>query len=309
MNEGADCWAEALPFPTSADEEARILEALQGVDEWGWDVFKLKDASSNRELEVLGWHLLREWKVHQQLGLDPLTTRNWLVFVSNSYTDSEYHNVTHACDVLQTIHFMLGRGGAAAFLSELEIFALLLAAMFHDAGHDGYTNSFHKHAVTDRALAFNDQSIQENFHAWKMFSTMAIDRTINLFRSLSSTHFAEIRRLLMTMILSTDMSKHFGLLQDIKSLVEEKGCDLSKWSGSTDQLMCFLLHASDISAQSKPHHLAMIWYTPSHCLYHPRLFQGWSSAPMIARVRRAGTTLTRALPSPRLSGSRCPVLE
>ncbi len=30
----------------------------------------------------------------------------------------------------------------------------------HDVGHDGFTNSFHKHRVTLRALTYNDQSIQ-----------------------------------------------------------------------------------------------------------------------------------------------------
>jgi len=32
--------------------------------------------------------------------------------------------------------------------------------MVHDVGHDGFNNVFHKNALTDRAVAFNDQSIQ-----------------------------------------------------------------------------------------------------------------------------------------------------
>ncbi len=35
-----------------------------------------------------------------------------------------------------------------------------LGLQVHDAGHDGFTNAFHKQLVTRRALAHNDQSIQ-----------------------------------------------------------------------------------------------------------------------------------------------------
>ena len=59
---------------------------------------------------------------------------------------------THVADVLQSAHFLLSSGGA-----------LLLGAMIHDAGHDGFTNSFHKNRVTQRALIYNDQSIQARY--------------------------------------------------------------------------------------------------------------------------------------------------
>ena len=40
------------------------------------------------------------------------------------------------------------------------VYQLLLAAMVHDVGHDGFNNVFHKNALSDRAVSFNDQSIQ-----------------------------------------------------------------------------------------------------------------------------------------------------
>ena len=181
-----------LPFAATAEQSARMLGALEGVDGGGWDVFKLREAAEERELQVLGWHLFLEWDLVGKLGLSPAAVQGWLGFVEASYTQSEYHNATHAADVLQTMHFMLRSAGAAALLSELEILALLVAAMMHDVGHDGVSNAFHKHLLTDRALAFNDQSIQENFHAWKIFSRMAVDKDVNLFQSLSREQFIEV---------------------------------------------------------------------------------------------------------------------
>ena len=42
----------------------------------------------------------------------------------------------------------------------MQILAMLLAAICHDLGHDGYNNLYHKNKVTERAIQFNDQSIQ-----------------------------------------------------------------------------------------------------------------------------------------------------
>ena len=191
---------EPLPFPTTLLDQTKIMETLVGVDEWGWDVFKLHAVSSGRDLQVLGWHIFVRWDLINKLCLKPAVVQKWLLYVESSYTSAEYHNATHAADVLQTVHFMLKSAGAAAFLNDLQIFAVLVAAMVHDVAHDGFTNLYHKHLLTDRALSFNDQSIQENFHAWKVFSRMAADKEINIFQSLSGEQFMELRRLLITMV-------------------------------------------------------------------------------------------------------------
>ena len=54
---------------------------------------------------------------------------------------------------------------------------MMPAFLLHQAPHVSF---YHKQLVTDRALSFNDQSIQENFHAWKVFSRMAADPALNL---------------------------------------------------------------------------------------------------------------------------------
>jgi len=41
-------------------------------------------------------------------------------------------------------------------LGKLDCFSMLLAAACHDLGHDGFTNSYHINAITNRAVNFND---------------------------------------------------------------------------------------------------------------------------------------------------------
>ena len=53
-----------------------------------------------------------------------------------------YHNNIHAADVLHSSHVMLDENGLMDCLSDLEIFAVLVAAASHDVEHPGYTNTF-----------------------------------------------------------------------------------------------------------------------------------------------------------------------
>ncbi len=57
---------------------------------------------------------------------------------------------------------------------------------------------------------------QENTHLRLLFDQMAARPGINIFRALPAGQFAELRRRLVLLVLSTDMSRHFGLLQDVR---------------------------------------------------------------------------------------------
>lgn len=54
-----------------------------------------------------------------------------------------YHNATHGADVLQTVHYLVHTTGLETWFCELEVLALLLAAVIHDLDHTGTTNTFH----------------------------------------------------------------------------------------------------------------------------------------------------------------------
>ena len=66
-----------------------------------------------------------------------------------------------SCDLLEKLR-----------LNKLDTLSFLLAAVCHDLGHDGMTNSYHVNAMTDRAIDSNDVSVQESFHAAEFFRIM-----------------------------------------------------------------------------------------------------------------------------------------
>jgi hypothetical protein len=198
--------------------EKRVAAALAEADAWHWDVWTLKDVDNGKPLQVMGMFIFSEWDLFNSLDLDKELFANWLFFVQSLYPDNEYHNATHAADVLQAVHYLLKHCGAAEYLPTIAIFSVLAAAIMHDAGHDGRSNLFHQNTQSDRALSANDRSIQESYHLATVFTAMARDARIDILRALPPEQAREARRLIILTILGTDMKGHFDCVQDLRGL-------------------------------------------------------------------------------------------
>jgi cAMP-specific phosphodiesterase 4 len=68
---------------------------------------------------------------------------------------------------------------------------------------------------------YNDESVLENHHlavAFKLLQNEGCDIFVNLGKKQRQT----LRKMVIDMVLSTDMSKHMSLLADLKTMVETK---------------------------------------------------------------------------------------
>ena len=81
-----------LPFEceTPAEYEA-IQGALEGITDWNWNIFKLREASRGRELSTICWHCLRHYDLPAKFGVRAETLRNFLEFLEDEYLETEYH--------------------------------------------------------------------------------------------------------------------------------------------------------------------------------------------------------------------------
>jgi len=95
--------------------------------------------------------------------------------VKNTYVESvQYHNDLHGADVMQVAYCMLKMGLKESLnLNKLDCLSFIIAAVCHDLGHDGYNNSYHVNATTQRAIDSNDVSVQETFHASELFRILS----------------------------------------------------------------------------------------------------------------------------------------
>ncbi|XP_044032679.1 calcium/calmodulin-dependent 3',5'-cyclic nucleotide phosphodiesterase 1C-like isoform X2 [Siniperca chuatsi] len=175
--------------------------------------------------------------------------------VGYSKHKNPYHNLMHAADVTQTIHYLLLKTGMVHWLTELEIFAIIFAAAIHDYEHTGTTNNFHIQTRSDTAMLYNDRAVLENHHVSAAYRLLQDDDELNIFSNLSKDDWRELRTLVVEMVLATDMSCHFQQIKAMKSLLQQpEAIDKPK-------ALSLLLHTADISHPAKRWDLHHRWTT------------------------------------------------
>ncbi|CAD0195921.1 unnamed protein product [Chrysodeixis includens] len=232
-----------------------VIRVLKTLDEWSFDVFALHEASGGAPVKYLGYELLNRYGMIHKFKVPPTTLENFLNRIEEGYCKfhNPYHNNLHAADVAQTVHYMLCQTGLMNWLSDLEIFATLVAAVVHDFEHTGTTNNFHVMSGSDTALLYNDRAVLENHHISAAFRLMR-DEECNLLQNLSREEFREFRTLVIDMVLATDMSFHFQQLKNMRSLLT-----LAEPTVDKSKAVSLILHCCDISHPAKRWDLHHRW--------------------------------------------------
>ena len=68
---------------------------------------------------------------------------------------------------------------------------------------------------------YNDESVLENHHLAVAFKLLQIPEC-DILSNLSQKQRMSVRKMMIDMVLATDMSKHMSLLADLKTMVETK---------------------------------------------------------------------------------------
>ena len=107
-------------------------------------------------------------------------------------------------------------------LSDMDFVSILIAAACHDYAHDGFTNAYHVQSMTNRALRYHDESVQENFHAAESM-TLLVHKDNSFLENLEYDQIKVFRKRVVGLILATDMAKHMADLKSFKAKCESRG--------------------------------------------------------------------------------------
>uniref|UniRef100_A0AAZ3QBB5 Phosphodiesterase n=1 Tax=Oncorhynchus tshawytscha TaxID=74940 RepID=A0AAZ3QBB5_ONCTS len=234
---------------------ATVVAVLKHVDKWSFDVFALNEASGDHALKFIFFELLTRYDLISRYKIPVSAVFLFVEALEVGYGkhNNPYHNLMHAADVTQTIHYLLLKTGIVHWLTELEIFAMIFAAAVHDYEHTGTTNNFHIQTRSDTAILYNDQSVLESHHVSAAYRLLQDDDEINILYNLSKDDWRELRGLVVQMVLATDMSCHFQQLKHMKNFLQQpEGIDKPK-------AMSLLLHTADISHPAKTWDLHHRW--------------------------------------------------
>uniref|UniRef100_A0A8C0IFP4 Phosphodiesterase n=1 Tax=Bubo bubo TaxID=30461 RepID=A0A8C0IFP4_BUBBB len=232
-----------------------VIGVLKHVDKWSFDVFALNDASGDHALKFIFYELLTRYDLINRfkIPISALVSFVEALEVGYSKHKNPYHNLMHAADVTQTVHYLLFKTGVVHWLTELEIFAMIFAAAIHDYEHTGTTNNFHIQTRSDSAILYNDRSVLENHHVSAAYRLLQDDEEMNILSNLSKDDWREFRALVIEMVLATDMSCHFQQIKAMKNALQQpEGIDKPK-------ALSLLLHTADISHPAKAWDLHHRW--------------------------------------------------
>ncbi|XP_076231551.1 dual specificity calcium/calmodulin-dependent 3',5'-cyclic nucleotide phosphodiesterase 1 isoform X2 [Calliopsis andreniformis] len=232
-----------------------VVKVLKTLDDWSFDVFSLSEAAMGAPVKYLGYDLLNRYGMIHKFKVPPAVLECFLGRVEEGYCRhrNPYHNNLHAADVAQTMHYILCQTGLMNWLTDLEIFATLVAAIIHDYEHTGTTNNFHVMSGSDTALLYNDRAVLENHHISASFRILREDEC-NILQNLSREEFREFRSLVIDMVLATDMSFHFQQLKNMKNILS-----LAEPSVDKSKAVSLVLHCCDISHPAKRWDLHHRW--------------------------------------------------
>lgn len=234
---------------------AHLVSLLKYVDDWCFDVFNVNEVANGQVLRYLTYELFGRYGIVHKFKISSAALENFISAVEQGYCKykNPYHNNLHAADVTQTVHYMLYSAGISGWLTELEAFATLFAAIIHDYEHTGTTNNFHVMSRSETALIYNDRSVLENHHISAAFRLLTDDDQ-NILSSLSKEEYKEFRLLVIEMVLATDMTSHFQQVKTMKTALSHHDFSLDK-----AKALSLILHCCDISHPSKEWRLHHRW--------------------------------------------------
>ncbi|XP_003833445.2 dual specificity calcium/calmodulin-dependent 3',5'-cyclic nucleotide phosphodiesterase 1C isoform X5 [Pan paniscus] len=232
-----------------------VIEALKDVDKWSFDVFSLNEASGDHALKFIFYELLTRYDLISRfkIPISALVSFVEALEVGYSKHKNPYHNLMHAADVTQTVHYLLYKTGVANWLTELEIFAIIFSAAIHDYEHTGTTNNFHIQTRSDPAILYNDRSVLENHHLSAAYRLLQDDEEMNILINLSKDDWREFRTLVIEMVMATDMSCHFQQIKAMKTALQQPEA-IEK-----PKALSLMLHTADISHPAKAWDLHHRW--------------------------------------------------
>nr|XP_050853547.1 cAMP-specific 3',5'-cyclic phosphodiesterase isoform X5 [Vespula vulgaris] len=244
--------------------EEELGKLLSDIDKWGIDIFRIGELSNNRPLTCVAYTAFQSRDLLKSLAIPPKTFVTFMMTLEDHYVkDNPFHNSLHAADVTQSTHTLLNTPALESVFTPLEITAALFAATIHDVDHPGLTNQFLINSSSELALMYNDESVLENHHlavAFKLLQNEGCDIFVNMTKKQRQT----LRKMVIDMVLSTDMSKHMSLLADLKTMVETKkvaGSGVLLLDNYTDRIQVLenLVHCADLSNPTKPLPLYRRW--------------------------------------------------
>jgi cAMP-specific phosphodiesterase 4 len=238
-----------------------ILE--QDCDNWGLNIFLIDELSRGKSLTIVTYYIIEKRGLIDTLNIPRTSLVNYLLKLEASYRQLPYHNNMHAADVVHTAHYLLNSNSLEDVLTDLDVFAVIMASALHDVDHRGYTNKFLKLTNDPLVVKHGNSSPLERHHiefGLGLLRNSSFDFTANM----TAGRKKRFKCLIEQMVLATDIELHAKQVEELVGLLQRKTLSETKnlVIGSANDatlLLRSLLHCADLSNPLKPCAFSMEW--------------------------------------------------
>lgn len=163
-------------------------------------------------------------------------------------------NCSHAAAVVADINFYLRR--VHLNVDDSIVLVGLVAAAVHDISHPGVSNGFLIATKSNLAITYSDDSVLERMHIAELYRILSHD-AFDVFSHMTTPERVESRKIIIGMILATDLARHFQRISVLKTKKfamseEAQGLELSL-------LMETMLMLADLGHTAKPFAYHQTW--------------------------------------------------
>ncbi|XP_053514479.1 cGMP-specific 3',5'-cyclic phosphodiesterase isoform X2 [Artibeus jamaicensis] len=248
---------EVLSYHASAaEEETRELQSLAAavvpsaqtlkITDFGFSDFELSDL----ETALCTIRMFTDLGLVQSFQMKHEVLCRWILSVKKNYRKNvAYHNWRHAFNTAQCMFAALKAGKIQSKLSDLEVLALLIAALSHDLDHRGVNNSYIQRSEHPLAQLYC-HSTMEHHHFDQCL--MVLNSPGNqILGGLSIEEYKTALRIIKQAILATDLALYIKRRGEFFELIRKNQLSLDD-PHQKELFLAMLMTACDLSAITKP---------------------------------------------------------
>lgn len=113
--------------------------------------------------------------------------------------------------------------GKFAMFDDVDTLSLLVAALCHDVGHDGFNNKFHVVTQSDRYFMYGDSNVQESYHVAETLKLLTMNEYNFVCDTLTPLEMQLFRKRIVECIINTDMAKMKNLREQLSEHMDTFG--------------------------------------------------------------------------------------
>ncbi|RLN57756.1 hypothetical protein BBJ29_005514 [Phytophthora kernoviae] len=242
-----------------SDEMLNTVGEMMERDGWSLDTFEVAKITNNKPISFVTYIAFEQHNLFELCSVNKSTLANFLHFLDIGYHRNPYHNACHAADVVGSVEYLISvmdNGYLQDLLTYQEVFAAIVAAAIHDFRHPGKNNNFMSKSGSDLAIEFSDSSVLERMHLAEAFF-LTKDPLFNIFVGFSPGQYSEVRKAIVEMVLSTDLTVHLQLVGSLKTaIISQEECEVEH---SPMLLMKIVIKCADLGHSSKALKLHARW--------------------------------------------------